>query len=107
MEYNIIDEKIISETELKEQYEDKINKNFEIGKKLLEHMSKNIKIKDFNAVFEELNALNLDIREDYLRMIIDISPNTADQVRAILSPLKNNIAEEDIKKILALIKKYS
>ena len=47
MEYEVIDEKQISETELNEKYKDNIDKNSEYGKKLIEHLSKNVKISKF------------------------------------------------------------
>jgi DNA-directed RNA polymerase subunit F len=106
MEYQIIDEKFLSETEVKEKYLDFVDKNSEFGKKLLDHAQKNIKIDNFNSVFEELSALNLSIRDDYLRMIIDVSPSSVDQIRAIISPLKLNVKEEDLKAILAVLKKH-
>lgn len=106
MEYEIIDEKIISETELKEKYVDSIDTNYEVGKKLIEHIKKNIKINDFEDTFNELSGLNLNIRDDYIKMIIDSAPTSADQVRAIIAPLKTLVKEEDIKKILAVIKKH-
>ncbi len=106
MEYDVIDEKIISETEVKEKYIDAIDTSNEMGKKLVAHIKKNIKIDDFKATFDELAALNLDIRDDYLMMLVDVSPTSVDQVRAILSPLKSNIKEEDTRKILAVLKKH-
>jgi DNA-directed RNA polymerase subunit F len=106
MEYELIDEKLISETELKEKYLDYVDTSHENGKKLLEHIKKNVKINNFEETFNELNALNLGIREDYLRMIIDVAPSSVDQVRAILAPLKSTIKEDDIKKILAVVKKH-
>ncbi len=69
-------------------------------------MQKNIKIDNFDSVFEELSALNLSIRDDYLRMIIDVSPSSADQIRAIVSPLKLNVKEDDLKAILSVLKKH-
>ncbi|MCL4406596.1 MAG: hypothetical protein M1573_01175 [Candidatus Parvarchaeota archaeon] len=106
MEYEIIDEKVISETEVKEKYMEAIEENSEMGKKLIAHIKKNIKIDDFRATFDELAALNLNIRDDYMMMLIDVSPTSVDQVRAILSPLKSVIKEEEIKKILAVLKKH-
>ncbi|EEZ92789.1 MAG: hypothetical protein BJBARM4_0623 [Candidatus Parvarchaeum acidiphilum ARMAN-4] len=106
MEYEIIDEKFLSETEVKEKYLDFVDKGSEIGKKLLDHVQKNIKIDNFDSVFEEISALNLNIRDDYTRMIIDVSPTSADQLRAIISPLKLNVKEEDLKAILTVLKKH-
>ncbi|MCL5976001.1 MAG: hypothetical protein M1580_00180 [Candidatus Parvarchaeota archaeon] len=106
MEYEIIDEKFLSETEVKEKYLDFVDKGSEIGKKLLDHVQKNIKIDNFDSVFEEISALNLNIRDDYIRMIIDVSPTSADQLRAIISPLKLNVKEEDLKAILTVLKKH-
>lgn len=91
MEYEVIDEKQISETELNEKYKDNIDKNSEYGKKLIEHLSKNVKISKFEEAFNEILALNLNIRDDYVRILIDTAPTNADQVRAILSPLKSVI----------------
>ncbi len=106
MEYEIIDEKIISETELKEQYLDYVDKGNEIGKKLIEHIQKNVKINNFEETFNEITELGLGIRDDYIRMIIDSAPSSVEQIRALLSPLKSNIKEEDLKKILAVVKKH-
>ncbi|MCL4373216.1 hypothetical protein M1384_04100 [Candidatus Parvarchaeota archaeon] len=106
MEYQIIDEKFLSEAEVKQKYVDFVDKGSEMGKKLLDHIQKNLKIDNFDSVFEELSALNLSIREDYLRMIIDVSPSSIDQIRAIISPLKLNVKEEDLKSILTVLKKH-
>ena len=89
MEYKIEEEVLLSESEVKEQYIDYIDSNTEVGKKLI-----------------ELLELNLNIRDDYLRFIMDVQPTSADQVRAILSPLKLQISEDNIKKILSIIKKH-
>jgi len=106
MEYQVIDEKFLSETEVKQKYLDFVDKGSEMGKKLLDHMQKNIKIDNFESTFEELSGLNLNIRDDYLRMIIDVSPSSIDQIRAIISPLKLNVKEEDLKAILTVLKKH-
>ncbi|MCL4400753.1 MAG: hypothetical protein M1348_01935 [Candidatus Parvarchaeota archaeon] len=106
MEYEIIDEKLISETELKEKYLDYIDTNYETGKKLVEHIKKNVKANNFEEAFNDILALNLDIREDYIRMLVDVAPSSIDQVRAILAPLKSTIKEDDIKKILSALKKH-
>ena len=39
-------------------------------------------------------------------MIIDVSPASIDQIRAIISPLKLNVKEEDLKAILTVLKKH-
>lgn len=106
MEYEIVDEKLLSENEVKEQYLDSIDTNFEQGKKLIEHIKKNAKIDKFEETFNELTDLGLSIRDDYIRMIIDVAPTSVDQVRAILAPLKSVVKEEDVKSILSIIKKH-
>jgi DNA-directed RNA polymerase subunit F len=106
MEYQVIDEKFLSETEVKENYLEFVDKGSELGKKLLDHIQKNIKIDNFNSIFEEISALNMSIRDDYIRMIIDVSPTSVDQIRAIISPLKLNVKEEDLKTILSVLKKH-
>ncbi len=106
MEYEIIDEKFLSETEVKEKYLDFVDKGSEMGKKLIDHVQKNIKIDNFDSVFEEISGLNLNIRDDYIRMIIDVSPTSSDQIRAVISPLKLNVKEEDLKAVLAVLKKH-
>ena len=106
MEYEVIDEKFLNETEVRDNYADFIDNGIEHGKKLLEHIQKNVKIDNFEKTFEELSALNLNIRDDYLRMIIDVSPSSTDQIRAIIAPLKLNIKEEDLKSIVSVLKKH-
>lgn len=106
MEYEVIDEKFLNETEVRDSYVDFIDKGVEYGKKMVDHIQKNIKIDSFEKTFEELSALNLNIRDDYLRMIIDVIPSSTDQLRAIIAPLKLNINEEDLKSILSVLKKH-
>ncbi|EFD92994.1 MAG: hypothetical protein BJBARM5_0248 [Candidatus Parvarchaeum acidophilus ARMAN-5] len=106
MEYEVIDEKFMDETEIRDNYTNFIDKNSEYGKKMLDHIQKNIKIDNFEKVFEELSALNLNIRDDYLRMLIDAIPSSSDQVKAIIAPLKLNIKEEDLKLIISVLKKH-
>ncbi len=106
MEYEIMDEKLISETELREEYLDYVDTNYEPGKRLVEHIKKNAKVNNFKETFEEFSALNLNIRDDYVRMLIDAAPSSVEQIRAILAPLKSAVKEDDIKKILSVIKKH-
>ncbi len=106
MEYEVMDEKFMCETEIKDNYIDFIDKGMEQGKKLLEHIQKNIKVDSFEKVFEELSTLNLSIRDDYLSMIIDTTPSSVDQVKAIIAPLKLNIKEEDLKSVVSVLKKH-
>ncbi|MBE5728463.1 hypothetical protein IHE51_01230 [Candidatus Parvarchaeota archaeon] len=106
MEYELIDETLLGETELKENYSKFIDQGYEFGKKLMEHMDKNVKIKDFENAFKALSNLNLNLRDDYLRMIIDVCPNSPDQLRAILSPLKLTIPEESLNAVIATLKKF-
>ncbi|MCW1301610.1 MAG: hypothetical protein OH316_00525 [Candidatus Parvarchaeota archaeon] len=106
MEYELVDETLLGEAEVKENYLKFIDEGYEYGKKLLEHMDKNIKVKDFENAFKALLNLNLNLRDDYIKMIIDVCPNSPDQLRAILSPLKLTIPEESLNSIIATLKKF-
>ncbi len=105
MNYTIIEEKILSETEIKEEYMDKLG-NTDVAKKLAEHINKNIKVKNKEALVKELEGLGINLREDYINAIIDSSPSTPEQVRAILWQIGPNLTDEQAKKIIATIKKY-
>ncbi|MCW1291803.1 MAG: hypothetical protein OH318_02740 [Candidatus Parvarchaeota archaeon] len=104
--YSILSESIIGETEIKEKYLDYLDTNFEAARKLKEHISRNIKVKDREKAIDEINALNLNIRSDFIDKLIDISPNTPDQVKAILSQISFNISDDNARKIISIIKKY-
>lgn len=106
MEYELMDETLLGETEVKENYSKFLDEGYEYGKKLTEHMDKNIKVKDFENAFKELSGLNLNLRDDYIKMIIDVSPNSPDQLRAIISPLKLAVPEERLNSIIATLKKF-
>jgi DNA-directed RNA polymerase subunit F len=105
MNYTIIEERILSETEIKENYLDKLG-NTDVAKKLMEHINKNIKIKNREEALKDLQNLGLNLREDFLNEIIDASPNTSEQVRAILWQIGPNLTDEQAKKIIATLKKY-
>lgn len=106
-DYTILEERLISESEIRDKYFDFLDPNFEAAKKLKEHITKNIKIKDREKAKEEIEGLNLNIREDMIEKIIDINPISPDQVKAILSQISFTITDENARKIISVLRKYS
>lgn len=73
----------------------------------LEHLKKftKLKVADAKKFLEELNSI-LRMSPETAVQILDIMPKNADELRMIFSREKFSLKEEEINKILEIIKKY-
>ena len=73
----------------------------------LEHTEKfaRISLKDTNAMIKELQGLD-KIEEIHAYKIADILPTTDDDVKAIFAKERLTLSENEIKKILEIVRKY-
>jgi len=112
---NVIAEKIVPLTEVKnilkdkkKEYADEEKEQFYEQKRALDHANKAVKlsVKDTSKLIEEITALGLALTEDQTVKIADLLPETVDDVRAIFAKERFRYGEDDIKKILDVVAKY-
>ena len=89
----------------------KHDKERELGyeqKIALEHLNKFTKLKpaDAKKFMEDLNNI-LRMSPETAVQIANIMPNTADELRVIFARESFSLKEEEVNKILELVKKYS
>ncbi len=73
----------------------------------VEHLSKFTKLEKEKAekLFEELSQIT-KLSPQIIVQIVDILPQTADELRVILAAEKISLKEDEMKKILETVKKY-
>lgn len=112
---NIISEKIVSLSEVKnilkdkkKEYSDEEKEQFYEQKRALDHATKAAKlsVKDVDKLIEEIKSLGLSLTEDQMVKMADLLPETVDDVRAIFAKERFRYGEDDIKKILDIVAKY-
>lgn len=101
--------KPVSTTEAKEIML-KLEKEKELSyeqKLALEHLKKFSKLKpsELKSLKDELNSI-IRVSDETLVQILNILPKTADELRLIFVKEKFSVKEEEIKKILEVLKKY-
>jgi len=112
---NVIAEKSVTLAEVKNIFKDKKKEYEDAGKELFyeqkrayDHASKAAKlgVKDARKLIEEVKALGLSLSEDQIVKIVDLLPETVDDVRAIFAKERFKYTEEDIKRILDAVAHY-
>ncbi len=106
----VIDIKSISMAEAKEILERR-EKEGELGyeqKIALEHLKKHTRLKaaDAKKLADEISSV-LRMSSETLSMIANILPKTADEVRMIFAHERFSLKEEEIAKIIDIVKKYA
>ena len=73
----------------------------------LEHALKfaKLSVKQSEELRKELSKLDF-IKENHVYKIADILPKTADDIKTIFAKERINLSDNDIKKILDIVKKY-
>ncbi|HDN83804.1 MAG TPA: hypothetical protein ENG50_05515 [Candidatus Altiarchaeales archaeon] len=111
----VISSKPITIAEAREILERKEKEYEKEGKKLLyeqrralEHsrISAKLSYKDAKELYEKLKNLDLNLNDGQIVKIIDLLPETVDDVRAIFAKERFMYSEEDIRKILDLVDQY-
>jgi len=112
---NLIEEKPVSISEvneiLKKKEKDYVDAGLELGyeqKKAFEHAAKfsKIGVKDAKELEGKLSALELALTPDRIVKIVELMPDSVDDVRAIFAKERFKYTEDDIKKIIDLVKQY-
>jgi len=112
---NLIEQKPVSLAQvhdiLKRKEKEYAESGLELGyeqKKALEHTAKFSKIsaKDAKDLEGKLSALELTLTPDRVVKIIELLPESIDDVRAIFAKERFKYTEEDIKKITDLVDQY-
>jgi DNA-directed RNA polymerase subunit F len=106
----VIETKPVSMTEAKEVLSSR-EKRKELGyeqKLALEHLNKFTKLKPEEAkkLSEELSSV-LRMSQETLVQILNFLPKNPDELRMIFSREKFSLKEDEINKILEIVKKYS
>jgi DNA-directed RNA polymerase subunit F len=106
----VIETKPVSMTEAKEvlsSHEKRKELSYE-QKLALEHLNKFTKLKPEEAkkLSEELSSV-LRMSQETLVQILNFLPKTPDELRMIFSREKFSLKEDEINKILEIVKKYS
>lgn len=89
---------------LKKEKEKELNYEQKLA---LEHLKKFAKLKkeDIEKIAEEINSF-IRLSPEILIQILTILPKNTDELRLIISKEKFTLKEEEINKILEIIKKY-
>lgn len=112
---NVIAEKNVTLAEVKNILKDKKKEYEDAGKELFyeqkrayDHATKAAKLsmKDAKKLVEEVKAIGLSLSEDQIIKIVDLLPETVDDVRAIFAKERFKYTEEDITKILDVVAHY-
>jgi DNA-directed RNA polymerase subunit F len=103
-------EKIVSWAEAKKILESK-SRDKELGyeqKNALEHLRKFSKLTDkkLNEMIEELKKIE-KLRERHIVSIVNMLPKDADELRMLLANEIVTLSDEDSKKILSIVKKFT
>jgi DNA-directed RNA polymerase subunit F len=96
---------------LKKKEDEYVQSDIELSyeqKRGLEHASKFMKIdsKESGELAEKLGGIGLELSEERIVKIIDLMPESVDDVRAIFAKERFKYTEEDIKKITDLVAQY-
>ena len=109
--YEIISEKAVSTSEVIEVIKKQDPENLTYREeKILEFLKKrnSISIKDFKAAFKEISALEIPRLEDFhIIKLIELNPKDGTTLRAIISNSGTVIVDENVTKILDVLKKYN
>ncbi len=106
----IIEKKTISNPEMKENIDGMKKRDKELNfraKKVedyLNHIPKTKKYKDLKKDLESSEITRL--KDNHISLIINILPTEIDSLRMVLSSENLTLKQEDLEKILTIVKKY-
>ena len=107
----IINEKSISISELKEKLEEIKKRDKELtfrGQKVDEYLKKVSKFKKHKELRAELEKLEVSrLKERHITKMIDVLPKDIDSLRATLVGENLTLKQEDLVKIVDVVKKYA
>lgn len=106
--FEVVDEKYVPLATVKEILKKVKNPTFE-QKQAYQHARNFSKLKESEAqkLMEELKALEIrKLKDDMIVKIVDILPETAKELKSIVSISKVSFKQDEIEKILEIVKKY-
>jgi len=112
MNPKILSEEPISSVQLKEELKNIKKRDTELNfnaNKTFEYLSEltTLKEEDFDKLFKELSKLEIPrLKELHIHKIIDLMPESADELKVILQGYTITISKENIQSIADVIKKY-
>ena len=108
----ILSEEPISMLELKQEVNKIKKRDKELGfriAKVEEYLNKyvKLKVKDYKDLENEIEKLNVPrLKDIHIKKIIDLLPATLDQLKVILQGYSVTVNQDNMKKIVAVVKKY-
>jgi DNA-directed RNA polymerase subunit F len=108
VEYEEIKETFVPIAKVKEILEEIKDKNYE-QKLAYEHAKKFSKLdtKKAEALIKELSSLEMrKLKDDQIVKIVDIMPKDIEDLKVILEKSTMKLSEEEMQKILEIVKKY-
>ena len=106
----IVNQTPISIPEMKDRIAELKKRDKELnfrGKKVEEYVNQIAKIKDYKTFKKDLEDLNLArLKEKHITLIINIGPADEDSLKTILSSENLTLKQEDINKIIEIVKKH-
>ena len=108
VEYEEVKETFVPISKVKEILEEVKDKNYE-QKLAYEHAKKFSKLdaKKAQKLVEELSKLEMrKLKDDQIVKIVDIMPKDMEDLKVILEKSKIQFKEEELQKILEIVKKY-
>ena len=107
----VLEETPLSTVEIKERLEKRKKRDKELSKKATKTMEylntfTSLKLKEAEDIKKKIINLNIPrLRERHITKIIDVMPKDMDSLKVLFSGENITIKEEDLKKILDVIKK--
>jgi len=92
----------------KKRYKDADMEMLYEQKRALDHANKadNLNFRDSASMLKKLSELELELNEGQIVKIVDLLPETVDDVRAVFAKERFKYGEEEIKKILEIVAQY-
>jgi len=92
----------------KKRYKDADMEMLYEQKRALDHANKadNLNFRDSGSMIKKLSEMELELNEDQIVKIVDLLPETVDDVRAIFAKERFKYGEEEIKKVLDVVAQY-
>jgi len=107
----IIEQTPISVPEMKEHIDSMKKRDKELNfraKKVEEYLNNTPKTKTYKELKKELESAGITrLKEKHIVLIINITPKDIDSLRAILTGENLTLKQEDLDKILSIVKKHA
>ncbi len=110
IDFDVIDEKWISQAEAKDVLKNIKKKEFTQEQKLaIEYLNKVrcLSVEDSNKLKKELEEMSMrKLKEEMVGQIVDLTPKNAEELKVILSGSKISFSKKDLDGIMKIVSKY-